>query len=207
MEVIAIEVGALGTNCYIVYCEKTRQAIVVDPGANAAEILQTVQEQKLQVTAIVNTHGHADHITANDKIREATQAPVYIHADDAAMLTSPQRNLSVYIGAPVICQAADRLLQEEDLVAVGEGTLRVLHTPGHTPGGICLLGDKFLLSGDTLFAESVGRTDFPGGSSELLIAGIREKLMVLPDDIKVLPGHGPATTIGWERRMNSFIRM
>lgn len=206
MQAIMMQVGALGTNCYILYCEKTLQAAVIDPGGDAAEILAEIGRRGLTVTCIINTHGHADHIGANDEIKERTGAPILIHEADAAMLTSAQKNLSVYIGQPVAGAAADRLLADGDTVEVGEIKLRVLHTPGHTPGGICLSGEGIVFSGDTLFAQSVGRTDFPGGSHAQLVSSINEKLMGLDDDAKVLPGHGPATTIGEERAMNPFIQ-
>ncbi|SDF10950.1 MBL fold metallo-hydrolase [Sporolituus thermophilus] len=206
MKIIKLEVGSLGTNCYIVYCEKTRAAAVIDPGGNAEEILAVINGENLKVECIINTHGHADHIQANAKIKQATCAPIFIHRDDADMLTSIHRNLSAFIGGGIKCEPADRLLQDGDIIHVGEIMLTVIHTPGHTPGGICLLANDVLLSGDTLFAESIGRTDFPGGSYRQLIHSIKEKLMVLDDNVRVLPGHGPETTIGWERQHNPFIQ-
>ncbi|VBB06039.1 metallo-beta-lactamase [Lucifera butyrica] len=206
MKVIRFEVGNLGTNCYIAYCEQTRQAAVIDPGGNAAQILDILAGQKLQVKLIINTHGHVDHIAANGEVQNATGAAVLIHPRDAGMLTNPQQNLSSFIGGEVVLKPADRLINDGDIIPVGNTELTVLHTPGHTPGGICLKGDDLLFSGDTLFAESIGRTDFPGGSYQQLITAIQEKLMVLPDGMKVLPGHGPETTIGWERTHNPFIQ-
>ena len=205
MKVIKMEVGHLGTNCYIAYCERTRKAVVIDPGGNGDEIIGVLQREKLTLDSIINTHGHADHIAANDQLKQATQAPVLIHSADAGMLTSAQQNLSAFIGAGFSVGAGDRLLAENDVIECGHFRLKVIHTPGHTPGGICLLSEGVLFAGDTLFAESIGRTDFPGGSYKLLIQNIKEKLLPLPDDVKVLPGHGPDTTIGWERKMNSFI--
>ena len=206
MKTIKLEVGSIGTNCYIVYCEKTLQGAVIDPGGNADEIIANINQQKLQITCIINTHGHGDHILANTALREATGAPLYIHEADAAMLTSAQLNLSVYIGGGMTCAPADRLLKDGDTIDVGEITLEVLHTPGHTPGGICLKTGDVLFSGDTLFAQSIGRTDFPGGSYSQLIQGIKDKLLALRDEVKVFPGHGPDTTIGYERSNNSFIQ-
>lgn len=206
MQFEKLEVGGLATNCYIVWCEKTKQAAVIDPGGDAPAILAIVRENGLTVKAIINTHGHADHIGAVNAIRQATGAPLLIHAADADLLTSSFRNLSTYIGPGITCAPADQLLKEGDTVTFGTVSLTVIETPGHTPGGICLKGDGVLFSGDTLFAESIGRTDFPGGSYSQLIINIKEKLMLLPDDCKVYPGHGPDTTIGWERKMNPFIQ-
>ena len=206
MKVLQLEVGSLGTNCYIAYCEKPRKAVVIDPGGDAARILATLNREGLTVEAIINTHGHADHVLANTKVKEATGAPIWIHSADADMLGSGSRNLSAYMGASTSCGTADRLLADGDILTIGEFTLKVLHTPGHTPGGISLLGDKAVFVGDTLFAESIGRTDFPGGSYSQLIQSIKNKLMALPDELKAFPGHGPATTIGWERRQNPFIQ-
>ena len=155
---------------------------------------------------IINTHGHADHILGNVRVKQATNAPILIHKDDADMLPSAQKNLSAWIGAGVSCGEGDRLIKDGDKIVIGDFEFKVIHTPGHTPGGICLLTEGVLFSGDTLFAESVGRSDFPGGSHHKLITSIKEKLMVLDDDVKVLPGHGPGSTIGWERKMNPFIQ-
>ncbi|SDE59905.1 MBL fold metallo-hydrolase [Sporomusa acidovorans] len=208
MKIIHLGVGQLGTNCYIAYCEKTLQAGVIDPGGSPEAILAEINKAKLKVEYIINTHGHADHIGANDAIQQATGAKVLIHYEDAGMLTSAQLNLSMYIGGGFVCQPPDRLLNDGDMISIGNIDFKVLHTPGHTPGGICLLADaeKVLFAGDTLFAESIGRTDFPGGSSSQLINGIKNKLLILDDDIKVLPGHGPETSIGWERKRNPFIQ-
>ncbi|WP_346354161.1 MBL fold metallo-hydrolase [Azotosporobacter soli] len=206
MQAIMLQVGALGTNCYILYCEKTLQAAVIDPGGDAAEIMNEIGRRNLTVAYILNTHGHADHIGANDEIKARTNAPICIHEADAAMLTSAQKNLSLYIGQQISGNQADRLLADGDLIELGEIKLTVVHTPGHTPGGICFVGEDFVFSGDTLFAQSVGRTDFPGGSHVQLVNSIKNKLMALPDAMQVFPGHGPATTIGEERTMNPFIQ-
>lgn len=206
MKIIRMEVGSLGTNCYIVYCEQTKEAAVIDPGGSAADILAVINREQLKVAYIINTHGHADHIGANGKVKAATQAPLLIHAADADMLTSGFRNLSSYMGEGITSDPADRMLKDGDIIDFGAVRLEVLHTPGHTPGGICLKTDGAVWSGDTLFAESIGRTDFPGGSYHQLIQSIKEKLLILPDDYAVYPGHGPETTIGWERKMNPFIQ-
>ncbi|MBP2665711.1 MAG: putative metallo-hydrolase [Firmicutes bacterium] len=206
MKVLQMEVGSLGTNCYIAYCENTKKAVIIDPGGDAARILAAVNREGLTVEAIINTHGHADHVLANVKVKEATGAPLWIHSADADMLGSGSRNLSAYLGQSTSCGTPDRLLRDGEVLTVGDFTLKVLHTPGHTHGGISLLADKEVFVGDTLFAESIGRTDFPGGSYAQLIDSIKTKLMTLDDDVKAYPGHGPATTIGWERRQNPFIQ-
>jgi len=206
LKILRMEVGSLGTNCYIVWCEETLEGIVIDPGGDAPDILALVNREKIKVKGIVNTHGHADHIMANARIKAATSAPIMIHHDDQHMLTSGHRNLSIFMGESIASSPADALLRDGDRIEFGKCSLQVIHTPGHTPGGICLKGDGVLFSGDTLFAESIGRTDLPGGSYSQLILSIKEKLLVLPDDTRVLPGHGPETTIGWERRMNPFIQ-
>lgn len=205
MKIIQIDVGNLGTNCYLVYCEHTRETAIIDPGDHGDTILRKIQQEKLKPVCIINTHGHADHIGANAKVKEATGVPVYIHGADAGMLTSAAKNLSGFVGAGFTCPPADRILSDGDVLSVGQITIEVLHTPGHTPGGICLNTGGAVFSGDTLFAESIGRTDFPGGSYSQLITSIKDKLMTLADDTKVFPGHGPETTIGWERKMNPFI--
>lgn len=206
MKIIQLEVGNLGTNCYIVYCLQTLAAAVIDPGGNASEILTMLRRENLKVEYIINTHGHADHIQANAPIKKETGAAILIHRDDAEMLTSANKNLSAFIGGGITSQPADRLLADGDTISLGAIEFTVLHTPGHTPGGICLKTDNILFSGDTLFAESIGRTDFPGGSYRDLITSVQTKLMGMDDDTKVLPGHGPETTIGWERKYNPFIQ-
>lgn len=206
MKIIRKEVGSLGTNCYIAYCDATREAAIIDPGGNAEELIAIIRQENLIPVCIINTHGHADHIAANNKVKEATGAPVYIHRDDAEMLINAQKNLSGFIGAGLTCLPADKVLVDGDIIPVGKFNFEVIHTPGHSPGGICLKSEMVLFSGDTLFAESIGRTDFPGGSYRQLITNIKERLMPLADEIKVYPGHGPDTTIGWERKMNPFIQ-
>lgn len=206
MKILALEVGNLGTNCYIVYSEADKRAAVIDPGGSTEQIMAVLHDNKLQVEYIINTHGHADHVLGNLALKKATGAPILIHEDDADMLTSPQRNLSAWIGGGVSCGPADKTLKDGDRITLGDIEMKVIHTAGHTPGGICLLTGSVLFSGDTLFAESIGRTDFPGGSHQILIDNIQQKLLVLDDAVRVLPGHGPESTIGWERKHNPFIQ-
>jgi glyoxylase-like metal-dependent hydrolase (beta-lactamase superfamily II) len=198
--------GAMGANCYIVSCPETKKAAVVDPGADGKRLHRWILEKGYQVEYILLTHGHVDHIGAVDDLRELFQAKVGIHEGDAAMLTDGQKNLSSYFGPSIEMKSADLLLEEGQVLTVGEERITVIATPGHTPGGICFLTSEGLISGDTLFEGSIGRTDFPGGSLEQLLNGIEKKLLVLPEDTRVYPGHGSDTTIGREKRENPFLR-
>lgn len=203
MKIDSIAVGAFCANCYFLVAGD--EAIIVDPGDEAKKICSIIDKLGAKVIAIVNTHGHVDHIGANMEVHDYTGADIYIHEDDAAMLGDASLNLSMFTGGTVKSREAHKQLRDGDEIRVGGETLKVLHTPGHTQGGICLLGDGFVLTGDTLFQASVGRSDFPGGSHTQLIDSIKTKLMVLADDIKVYPGHGPASTIGYERTRNPFL--
>ncbi len=205
MKVRILPVGPLFANCYILTCEEIKEAVIIDPGGDADYILREVKRLRVDVKAVINTHGHVDHIAADEPVIKATGAKLMIHEDDAAMLKSPARNLSLLGGVPLPPLKADRLLQDGDTVAFGSEALEVIHTPGHTPGGICLLADDIVFTGDTLFAKGIGRTDFPGGSYETLLRSIRERLLTLPDDTRVYPGHGPPTTIGQERLGNPYL--
>ncbi len=206
MKIVKLEVGNLGTNCFIVYDETSRLAAVVDPGGSADEILRFIARESLQVEKILLTHGHADHIMAVDKVKAATGAKLYVHEADAPMLASASLNLSGFMGQGFTVSEPDFFLRDGETVSVGSIVFQVLHTPGHTPGGVCFVAEEIAICGDTLFAESIGRTDFPGGSYKQLIESIKTKLLCLPDQYKVLPGHGPDTTIGWERERNPFIQ-
>ncbi|ABO49274.1 beta-lactamase domain protein [Desulforamulus reducens MI-1] len=204
MYIETLPVGSYEANCYIIGCEETRKAVVVDPGDEAERIQERLKKLNFKVEAIVLTHGHSDHIGAVGDLQRATAAQVLIHKDDAEMLINPAKNLSTWMGEHMVFNPADRLLVDGDTIQIGNITLEVLHTPGHTPGGICLKAGKDLFSGDTLFAQSIGRSDFPGGSHSTLIGSIKSKLLVLSDETKVYPGHGPASTIGQEKRHNPF---
>lgn len=205
MFIKGMEVGTVACNCYLVGCEETKKAVVIDPGAAPSTIIDLIKTSGYTVETIVNTHGHVDHIGGNNEVKKFTGAKLLIHRLDAKMLTSAAANFSMFMGKPVTSVAADELLDEGSVVKVGNLELKVLHTPGHTPGGICLVADKVIFSGDTLFYGSIGRTDFPGGSYETLIKSIKEKLMVYSDDTVVYPGHGPVTSIAFERQYNPFL--
>ncbi len=188
--VVRCVVGMLQANCYIVGCKETGEAVVIDPGGDAPKIASELAKRKLVVRYILNTHGHWDHTGANQELVSITKAPVLIHRADADGLT----------------HVPGGLLEEGDTITFGTWTLTVLHTPGHTPGGVCFSGPGVVFTGDTLFAGSIGRTDLPGGDYHSLIDGVRKKIFPLGDSTRVYPGHGPVTTVGQERRYNPFFR-
>lgn len=192
-------------NCYVV-SDDTGEGVVIDPGGMAKEILAYIREQKLAIKAVLDTHGHCDHIGANDAIRDETGAPLYIHKADAPMLSDMRLNLSAFMGFKALSRPAEHLLSEGDKISFGQSELEVIHTPGHTVGGVCFVGDGVVFTGDTLFAGSIGRSDFPGGSEVELIGNIKKKLLALPDEMKVYSGHGPSSEIGWERQCNPYLQ-
>lgn len=202
-----VVVGPLGVNCFILGCEQTREGVIVDPGAESERILERVGELGLTIRMVVNTHGHFDHVGGNRRVLEATGAKLLVHRDDVHFLSRAADVAAMYGLETENSPFPDTVLEDGMTLGAGTLTLRVLHTPGHTPGGCCLLleGEGKVITGDTLFEESVGRTDFPGSSHEALITSIREKLLTLPDETEVYPGHGPATSIGRERRYNSYL--
>ncbi len=202
-----VAVGPLGTNCYILGCPETHDGVVVDPGADPEQILAEVARLGLTIRYVINTHGHFDHVGGNRKLLEATGAELLIHADDQPMLGRAAQVATMYGVTTENSPAPARYLEDGQKLAVGNLELVVLHTPGHTPGGCSLYSKEaaLVITGDTLFAESVGRTDFPGSSHAALLAGIRSKLLPLPDATKVYPGHGPASTIGHERLHNPYL--
>lgn len=205
MKFQTVVVGPIETNCYLVYCEATRECAVVDPGAEPDRIFLEVAELDIKPVILLNTHGHLDHIGANRDIKDHYGISLLIHAADKPFLNSVQNNeLRFWLNAKD-SPPADRFLEEGQDIPIGRSALRVLHTPGHTPGSVCFLGEDFLLSGDTLFCEGVGRTDLPGGSARQLEESIRTKILTLSDGLGVLPGHGPRTTVGQERNNNLFV--
>jgi glyoxylase-like metal-dependent hydrolase (beta-lactamase superfamily II) len=202
-----IPVGPIQANCIILGCDETQNGVVIDPGDDVPRILKIIEEAGLDLRYIVNTHGHFDHVGGNAALKAATEAPILIHPEDAPMLgqlTASARNFGLNAeNSP----DPDRLIEEGEIIEFGTLSLKVLHTPGHTPGGVSLAMDGKVFVGDTLFAGSIGRTDFPGGDYGTLIHSIQQKLFSLDDEVVVYTGHGPETTIGQEKRTNPFARL
>lgn len=210
MRIWSSELGDFGTNCYIIACEETGESAVIDPGAEDPWLRQTLTQHGLKPAWVLLTHGHLDHIGGIHLVKALTGAKVAVHGDDAAMLTDPRLNGSLLFGMPVQAPPPDLLLRDGDEIQVGNLCFTVIHTPGHTWGGIGLYyqpaqGPGHLFAGDTLFAGSIGRTDLPGGDHGTLINSIRTRLLTLPAETNVYPGHGPTTTIGDEAEYNPFL--
>ncbi len=220
MKMMRIVTGALEENCYLVY--EDTEAVAIDPGADEGKINGALKQQGLTLKMILLTHGHADHIGAVDVLRKQWNCPVAIHKEDADMLTDPSKNLSAFMGEQIVTMGAEILFGNgaqhvpEDLdgtpaasaevVRVGDLSIQVIHTPGHTPGGVCYLVDDMLFSGDTLFAGSIGRTDFPGGSYEEIMHSINDVIANLSGVEGVYPGHMQETTLAQEKRTNPYMR-
>jgi glyoxylase-like metal-dependent hydrolase (beta-lactamase superfamily II) len=200
----SIVVGNLETNCYIFGSAKEKEVVIIDPGGSPELILSVLYGLTARVRYIINTHGHMDHIAANRQIKRRTGAEICIHRADSEMLIDSRKNFSDLMATPVTSPPADRLLNDGDVINVGELKLKVIHTPGHSPGGISMVSDGLVFTGDTLFAGSIGRWDFPGASYNLLLASVRNKLLVLDEDMIVYPGHGPVSDIGTEKKENPF---
>lgn len=204
-----LETGPLMVNCYIIGEEKTKEAVVIDPGGDVDQILLALSDDKLKCKLIINTHCHFDHIGGNKALKQATKAPLAIHPLEKDILLAMGK-MAGHFGMEVeISPPPDQFLQEGDIISLGNKIqLAVLHTPGHSPGHICLniLGQKMAIVGDLLFRFGIGRTDFPGGSHQQLIKSIKEKLYPLGDDCQIYPGHGPPTIIGQEKKHNPFLQ-
>lgn len=205
MEIKGISLGPVRTNCYWLEDETSRQAILFDPGAGPEPVIEALRGYEVQ--AIILTHGHWDHISGVQQLKEATGAPVWISAFEQHWLTDPTLNRSAYVPgvAPITGPAPDRLLSEGESFTFAGQEFQVLHTPGHTPGSLSFVSQGFVIVGDALFRGSIGRTDLPGGSLAELTRSIKTKLFTLPDEMVVAPGHGPATTIGAEKEYNPYV--
>ncbi len=199
-------VGYLSANCYVVGLKSGGEGMVIDPGGNPDEILRAITDSGLEITTIVLTHGHSDHIAALYDIQDRTGAQVAIHAEDADFLEG-RSSLSSQFGISYKTPLPpDRLLREGDVIDIGGLSFTVVHTPGHTPGSICLLSDNMVFTGDTIFHRGIGTTLMPGSSRRQLLESIHSRLMALPDKTVIYPGHGRETTIGAERRDNPYAR-
>jgi glyoxylase-like metal-dependent hydrolase (beta-lactamase superfamily II) len=208
MLIKAMTVGNMACCCYLAICGETKEAVIIDPGGDEDKILALCEREKAKVKYIVNTHGHPDHVCGNGPIKQATGAEIVMHGDDADFFGKAEveqyfSSLGLKASPPV-----DKQVKDGDRIDFGRESLKVIHTPGHTPGGICLYNAPDLFTGDTLFVGGVGRSDFPGGDGKVLYRSIKERLLVLPDRTVVWPGHGYGganSTIGEEKRDNPFL--
>lgn len=205
-EIQQFVVGAVATNCYLVFHKDTKEGFVVDPGGEPERIQGAVKKNGVKLQGILLTHGHFDHVEAAHIFHETYQVPVYVHQQEQKTLEDPNINMSVMMGQPKVYEAQE-FLKDEQMIEMAGFQIRVLFTPGHTQGGCCyyMPEENILFSGDTLFCGSIGRTDFPGGSSATLVRSIGEKLLGLPEQTQVLPGHDVRTTIEQERIYNPFL--
>ena len=205
MKILKFTTGNFEVNSYLVHPEDSPEAILIDAGEDPQPILKEIDRFHLKLRYLVNTHGHADHVAGNRQIIEQTNAALLIHELDVPFLSNPMLNLSTFVGMKVISPPADRILKDGDVIILANLSFRVLHTPGHTPGHITLLCNHHAFVGDVIFEGSIGRTDFPGSSSEQLIETIRNRIYTLPDNTILYPGHGSTTRVGTEKYSNPFV--
>jgi hydroxyacylglutathione hydrolase len=204
MKIENVVVGPLQVNCYIVYDEESLDAMVIDPGDDAGKIISFIEDKKLSVSRIVCTHAHFDHIGAVRELKDKTVAPVLLNKADADIFMRADRQASLWGFQLEQQPEPDIYLSDGDVIAIGNMRFKVLHTPGHSPGGICLYGEGVIFTGDTIFAGSVGRTDFPGGSMAELKSSF-SLILSLPPGTRIFPGHGPLTTVKKEKEFNFFV--
>ncbi len=193
-------VGEICTNCYVVFDEASSEGLVIDPGAEFEKIERLLKKYSVKVKYVILTHGHYDHIAAAGEVKKFTGAPILVQAEDAAMLSDPAGNGSIFFTGSEVRLKSDRSLSDGEFLEFGACKLQVLHTPGHSYGGICLAGENVIFTGDTLFRAGIGRTDIPNTSYSQIMESIRKKLMIYPDDTIIYPGHGYISTIGEERK-------
>ena len=205
IEVRKVVVEPLQSNCYLVWSRQSGEGVVIDPGGEGEKIIERIEQLGIKPEYILNTHGHGDHMAANSALKDRYGVPLLIHRHEAPMLADPQLNMSAAYGLPVVSPEPDGFLEEGGGVEFGGLRLEVLFTPGHSSGGVSLSGYGVVFTGDTLFMGSVGRCDLPGGDEDLLFSSIRDKLLTLPEETIVYPGHGGETTIGIEKRHNPFL--
>ena len=205
MELLIKPTGPLQANCYLLYDKEGGEAVIIDPGYNGKEFIEILNEKNLKLKYIILTHGHGDHIGGVAELLSTLKTELLIHKDDEEMLTDKIKSGTVIIGYPDVNVSATVFINDGDELSLGEEKLNIIHTPGHTKGGISILAGKKLFVGDTLFNGSVGRTDFPGGSFEELKNSIQNKLFTLSEDVVVYPGHGGATTIKKEKNSNPYV--
>jgi len=207
ISVKAVSVGKLLSNSYLVFDSELKEGVIIDAGDEAEKILRLVREHGVKVSGIYLTHGHFDHVLALRELKESLGCGFYIHKADEAILASAPSDAKLFLGIDVLPPPRpDGWLFDGQVIGVGRYSMRVIHTPGHTPGSVCFLVERYVFTGDTLFAGSIGRSDLSGGDFQQLLSSIKSKLMTLPDDFVIYPGHGPSSTMGVERRMNPFLR-
>lgn len=206
MIVEKIVVGSYMVNCYLTGDSDTKEIIIIDPGFSANKIIDTIEEKSLIPVGIVLTHGHGDHIGAVEELISKYKVPLYVNKFDDELILGGSSSFTKMMFGKAIVLKADKYLNEGDMLAVGKMEYEVLHTPGHTKGGICLVCENVIFTGDTLFRGSIGRTDFPGGSYEEIINSIKTKLLKYPDETKLYPGHNESSTIEYEKKNNPFLK-
>lgn len=201
-----VVVGPLMVNCYVLGCKETLKGIVVDPGEDEQLILQTIKKHNLTIEYILLTHGHIDHIGALSQIKNATNAKIYIHAGDNFLIAQAKTQAQMFgMRIPDDCHVDDYFV-DGDMIKVGNMDVKVISTPGHTPGSVSFLIENNLISGDTIFESSIGRTDFQGGSFPQIVDSIKNKIYSLPEETSIHPGHGPTTSVGFEKLNNPYVQ-